>query len=124
MGRRRTVASPHPSFDTKPGQERCEGLWRERKSKSYKRSKRHVTQEDTIYQVNQKLPEEEVGNLKKRWNTYPGTWAITAEHRWMGGERTEELSVSHESEKEIMSRRMAQVLPGPAPPPQDPGGRR
>ena len=71
-----------------------------------------------------KLPEEEVGNLKKRWNTYPGTWAITAEHRWMGGERTEELSVSHESEKEIMSRRMAQVLPGPTPPPQDPGGRR
>ena len=65
--------------------ERCEGLWKERKSHSYKSSKRHVTQQHMIYQVNQGLPEEEVENLNKRWNTYPGTRAITAEHRWMEG---------------------------------------
>ena len=77
---------------------RCEGLWRERKSQSYKSNKRHVTQEDMIYQGNQRPPEEEIGNLNKQWKTYPGTWAITAGHRWMVREKTEESSVSHESE--------------------------
>ena len=98
-GRRRTVACPHPSFDTKSGQRDARGGGEKEKCKSYKRIKRHATQGDMIYQVNQGLPQEEDGNLNKWWNTYPGTRAITAEHRWMGGEKTEDSSVSHESKE-------------------------
>ena len=53
----------------------------------------------------------------------PLDMAITTGHWRMAGEKTEESSVSHESGKGGMSGQTAKVTPGPAPPPQGPGGR-